>query len=502
MADAPSFRLYNSLTRQVEAVEPLEDEHLRFYACGPTVYTYAHIGNFRSFLTADLINRTAQALGWDTTFVSNVTDVGHLTQDDLVDPEGEDKMAAALEREGQRFANIYDLARYYTEVLLDDWNALNLLEPDVRPRATEHVSHQIKAVERLMERGHAYETDQGVYFSVDTFPDYGKLSGNQAADQLQATSRDTVQDPDKNDPRDFALWKKDPDHLMQWHSPWGWGFPGWHIECSAMSMAYLGDAFDLHTGGEDLAFPHHECEIAQNECLTGETSVRYWIHTRFLQVEGEKMSKSADNFFTVRDLIDPPEEGGRGVNPLALRYTLMAGQYRKPFNFTKKTLADSARIIGRYQDAADAVEHALQADAEGPDHAANTLPRLYDATLAAMCDDLNTPKALAKALEGVKFINGLGDDLNTATARTAQEWLEDTNDLLGIVWPAHSNAASSDSETDPLAKQVESLLDERAAAREAGNYERADAIRDQLDAMGIEVKDSADGTTWQRKAVL
>ena len=219
MADAPVFRLYNSMTRQVEPVEPLQAGHLRFYACGPTVYTYAHIGNFRSFVTADLINRTAQALGWDTTFVSNVTDVGHLTQDDLVDPEGADKMAAALEREGQRFANIYDLARYYTDALLNDWAALNLHEPDVRPRATEHVSHQIKAVERLMERGHAYETDQGVYFAVDTFPEYGKLSGNEAAEQLQATDRETVQDPDKQDPRDFALWKKDPDHLMQWHSP-------------------------------------------------------------------------------------------------------------------------------------------------------------------------------------------------------------------------------------------------------------------------------------------
>ena len=502
MADAPVFRLYNSMTRQVDVVEPLEDGHLRFYACGPTVYTYAHIGNFRSFLTADLINRTAQALGWETTFVSNVTDVGHLTQDDLVDPEGADKMAAALEREGQRFANIYDLARYYTGALLDDWHALNLQEPDVRPRATEHISHQIKAVERLMERGHAYETDQGVYFSVETFPEYGKLSGNEAAEQLQATDRETVQDPNKKDPRDFALWKKDPDHLMQWHSPWGWGFPGWHIECSAMSMAYLGEAFDLHTGGEDLAFPHHECEVAQNECLTGATSVRYWVHTRFLQVEGEKMSKSSGNFFTVRDLIDPPEDGGRGVDPLALRYTLMAGQYRKPFNFTKKTLSDSARIIRRYQDAADQVEEALQADAEGPDHAADTLPDCYDATLAAMCDDLNTPKALAKALEGVKFIQGLGRDLNGATARTAQQWLVDTNDLLGIIWhQGDAEAAATDANED-LATKVDALLDERAAARESGDYDRADAIRDELDAMGIEVMDGPDGTTWKRKAVL
>ena len=267
-------------------------------------------------------------------------------------------------------------------------------------------------------------------------------------------------------------------------------------------MEYLGDAFDLHTGGEDLAFPHHECEIAQNECLTGASSVRYWIHTRFLQVEGEKMSKSAGNFFTVRDLIEPPEDGGRGVDPLALRYTLMAGQYRKPFNFTKKTLTDSARIVRRYQDAADRVDDALQADAAGPDHAADVLPACYDATLAAMCDDLNTPKALAKALEGVKFIQGLDRDLNGATARTAQQWLVDTNALLGIIWPQADFEGASTSENENLATKVESLLDERAAAREAGNYDRADAIRDELDAMGIEVMDGPDGTTWERKAVL
>ena len=259
MSSAPTLCLYNTLTHEVEPVETIEPGHLRFYSCGPTVYTYAHIGNFRSFLTADLIVRTAKAIGWDTTFVSNVTDVGHLTQDDLVDPSGEDKMANALEREGERFANIYDLARFYTEALITDWHALNLREPDVRPRATEHVTHQIKAVEQLVDKGHAYETEQGIYFSVESFPEYGKLSGNRSADDLEAGVREElIDDPDKRDPRDFALWKKDPDHLMQWHSPWGWGFPGWHIECSVMSMEYLGDHFDLHTGGEDLIFPHHE----------------------------------------------------------------------------------------------------------------------------------------------------------------------------------------------------------------------------------------------------
>ena len=500
-----TFRLYNTLTRQVDPVEPIEPGHLRFYACGPTVYTYAHIGNFRSFLTSDLILRTARAIGWDTTFVSNITDVGHLTQDDLVDPSGEDKMTAALEREGERFANIYDLARFYTAAFMDDWRALNLRVPDVQPRATEHVPHQIKAVERLVEHGHAYETEQGVYFSVESFPDYGKLSGNRSAEDLDTSVREElVDDPAKRDPRDFALWKKDPDHLMQWHSPWGWGFPGWHIECSVMSAEYLGEHIDLHAGGEDLIFPHHECEIAQAESLTddGEPFARHWVHTRFLQVEGEKMSKSKGNFFTVRDLIEPEDEGGRGVDPLALRYTLISGQYRKPFNFTRKTLKDSARMVRRYQDAGDLVNEALESDAEGDDHVGDRLDDIYDRTLAAMCDDLNTPQALAVANEGVKLLHGMGREMNAASARSARRWLERTNALLGIIWPEHDESAAADYDDDaddPLAEKVEALLEERAQARENGDYDRADAIRDELDAMGIEVMDRPDGTNWRRK---
>ena len=497
-----TFRLYNSLNREVEPIEPMQPGHLRFYACGPTVYTYAHIGNFRSFLTADLIQRTAHAIGWDTTFVSNITDVGHLTEDDLTDPGGEDKMATALEREGERFANIYDLARYYTEAFLEDWRALNMREPDVRPRATEHVPHQIKAVEELMDKGYAYETEQGVYFSVERFPEYGKLSGNDEAEQLQATERETVDDPGKRDPRDFALWKKDPEHLMQWHSPWGWGFPGWHIECSVMSIEYLGERFDLHTGGEDLTFPHHECEIAQNESLSGkQPSINYWIHTRFLQVEGDKMSKSEGNFFTVRDLIQPESEGGQGVDPLALRYALISGQYRKPLNFTRKALEDSAKAVRRYRAAADLVAEALEDDRDGDDFLGDELDAVYERTLDAMCDDLNTPKALAAAHEGVKRIHKAGDELTGAAARSAQRWLERTNALLGIVWSEHEDETAAEPAFDEngLADTVESLLEERAAAREAGDYDRADAIRDTLDEMGIEVMDTPEGTEWRRK---
>ena len=505
MPSNPPLRLYNTLTRKTEPVEPAEPDHLRFYACGPTVYNHAHIGNFRSFLTADLLLRTAQALGWETTYVSNVTDVGHLTEDDTTDPSGEDRMARALRREEQRFANTYDLARYYTQSLLNDWQALNLREPNVRPRATDHMRQQILAVEQLLEKGHAYETEQGIYFSVDSFPDYGKLSGNREADHLEQGVRNVVSDKNKRDPRDFALWKKDEQHLMQWHSPWGWGFPGWHIECSVMAMEYLGDHIDLHAGGEDLIFPHHECEIAQSESLTDEPFARYWVHTRFLQVEGQKMSKSAGNFYTVRDLIAPPSEGGRGIDPLALRLALISGQYRKPFNFTFDHLKDSARHIRRFHEAGERVEAALVGldasdAANGRDALGEPLDALYERTLAAMCDDLNTPAALAAALEGVKLINGTGQDLNPASARSARSWLAQINALLGIVRTEHDAPAPTAPQVDEaFEKKVDALVKEREAARAEKDFKRADAIRDELDELNVEVMDSPEGTTWRRK---
>jgi cysteinyl-tRNA synthetase len=492
------LRLHNTLTRQLEPVETIEPGHLRFYACGPTVYSYAHIGNFRSFLTADLIVRTANAIGLKTTYVTNITDVGHLTEDDVADAAGEDKMVRALRsKEGERFANIYDLARYYTASLLDDWKALNLLEPDVRPRATEHVTQQIDAVQRLIDSGHAYETAKGVYFSVKSFPNYGKLSGNEAEEHLEQLVREVVVDEDKRDPRDFALWKRDHKHLMQWHSPFGIGFPGWHIECSVMAMEYLGMQIDLHAGGEDLIFPHHECEIAQSEALTGNRFARYWVHTRFLQVEGEKMSKSKGNYFTVRDIILPESKGGRGIDPLALRYALISGHYRKPFNFTLKNLRDCARVIQRYQSASEIVEAALAAGHEGEDRLGDKLQNVYDRTLDAMLDDLNTPEALAIALEGVKLIHGF-KRLPVASAEAAQQWLEKTNALLGIVTDQGDEQEMATEGAEEFAAEVEQLLVDRASARRERNFTRADEIRDRLTEMGVEVMDTPEGTKWRR----
>ena len=492
------FRIYNTLTNKSEALVPKKKDHLTFYSCGPTVYSYAHIGNFRSFLTADLILRTAHALGWDVTYATNVTDVGHLTEDDLTDPSGEDRMVKALKsKEGEQFVNIWDLARHYTTTLVEDWHRLNLREPTVRPRATEHMREQIAAVEQLIEKGHAYETDKGVYFSVTSFPDYGKLSGNTLDGDLEQTVRDVVVDDDKRDPRDFALWKKDDKHLMQWFSPWGWGFPGWHIECSVMAMSYLGEEIDLHAGGEDLIFPHHECEIAQSESLTGKPFATIWAHTRFLQVEGEKMSKRLGNFFTVRDLVAPEAEGGKGVDALAVRMTLLSGHYRKPFNFTMKTLRGNVKHRERLEEVIALVGNPLDEPGAYEGDTGAILEGMYGRAKDAMLDDLNTPAALAQLFGGTKMILGNADHLDETARVAARRWLVDMNALLGVVF--YDDQPESADEEDPLAAQVEPLIVARAAARAAGDWGRADEIRDELASLGVEIKDSKDGTTWKRK---
>ena len=513
MPQTPPLRLSDTLARQVETITPVawdgDRPLLRFYSCGPTVYSYAHIGNFRTFLTADLVVRTARALGWSVRYVSNVTDVGHLTEDDVADGGGQDKMARALaSKEGERFETVWDLARHYTAALQADWDALALVEPDVRPRATEHVREQIQAAQALVESGHAYETDDGVYFHVPSFPAYGQLSGNTDADTLVEGTRDVVKDDGKRDPRDFALWKKDPGHLMQWHSPFatgesgGWGFPGWHLECSVMAQKYLGETIDLHGGGEDLRFPHHECEIAQAEALTGQPFSRHWVHTRFLQVEGEKMSKSKGNFLTVRDLTAAPDDGGREdwgapLDPLALRLALISGHYAKPFNLTRKTLQDAAKNRQRYLDADDAVRAGLDADRPGDDALAQTLDATWAQVLAAMADDLNTPIALAAGLKGAGEILAAAraSPLSAASAQTARQFLDRVDDLLGVV--GH-RAQAAPPDADPLADQVEALLTERTQARAAKDWARADAIRDEIDALGVVVMDTPSGPTWRR----
>lgn len=494
-----AFRLYDALSRTLKELQPIEPGHLRFYACGPTVYSYAHIGNFRSFLTADLIIRTAQALGWRTTFVSNITDVGHLTDDDVADAAGVDRMEKALHsKEGEQFVNIWDLARHYTQAMERDWSLLNLRKPDVRPRATEHIREQIIAVQALIDKGHAYETSSGVYFSVPSFPDYGKLSGNKQAEDLEQAERELVRDPEKRDQRDFALWKKDDKHLMQWYSPWGWGFPGWHIECTAMSMKYLGETFDLHSGGEDNAFPHHECEIAQSESLTGKPFAMHWVHTRFLQINSEKMAKSKGNFYTVYELVTE-----KNFDPLAIRYALISGVYGKPLNFTDQSLKDATGNIERFKAADTAVQAALSSADDGPSNLASVLEGLYDEALDAMCNDLNTSVALAKALEGARSITR-ELKLTKGDAQAGALFLDRINALLGIVRHDEPTCGILEAEPAPSVDDayIEAKIEERNALKKAKDFAAADRLRAELDAQGIELRDTPDGTIWKLKGQI
>lgn len=491
---AREFCLYDTKTRKVQPLKLSEEGHLRFYSCGPTVYSYAHIGNFRTFLTADLILRTAESLGWKVSYVSNITDVGHLTADDVADASGEDKMEKALKsKDGEAFKNVWDLAAHYAQAFKEDWDRLNLRRPLVWPKATEHMREQILAIQSLIDDGHAYETENGVYFDVSSFERYGELSGNRDQGNLKVAVRDVVTDETKRHPADFALWKKDDKHLMQWFSPWGWGFPGWHIECSVMAMQYLGETLDLHAGGEDLVFPHHECEIAQSECLSGKTFANHWVHTKFLQVNGEKMSKSLGNWYTARDLVD-----GQGVDPLALRYALISVPYSKPSNFTNQLLRDAGKIIDRYRECAELVEKTLAKAADGPDVVGAELTALADKALDAMCEDLNTSVALAHAYEGTGVIFRAGGGMSKASAAACQEYLKRIDALLGIVPNVSVVAARPSSGVD--AAEIESLIQKRAEAKAGKDFATADAVRAQLLEMGIELRDTPEGASWSRRA--
>jgi len=493
-----TFRLYDTMSRQVKPLETIEPGHLRFYSCGPTVYSYAHIGNFRTFLTADLVIRTAEAVGMRVTYVSNITDVGHLTQDDVADAGGEDKMARALSsKEGEQFNNVWELAEYYEDAFIEDWARLNLREPEVRPRATQHMREQIVAAEQLIHQGNAYETPSGVYFNVESFPSYGKLSGN-TQDNLRKAVREVVLDDNKREQADFALWKKDDKHLMQWYSPFGWGFPGWHLECSVMARKYLGDTLDLHAGGEDLIFPHHECEIAQSEALTGKTFSNHWIHTRFLQVNGEKMSKSAGNFYTVRALLE------KGADPLAIRYALISGVYTKPLNFTDQSLSDAMGNIDRFKRSDATVAAGLGAGKSGDDALGALLEDLYDQALDAMTNDLNTSIALAKALEGTRVILREADAMSKASAESGKKYLDRINALLGIVRHEHELTCKDVAPAAPKVDEskIDKLITDRNEAKKTKNFALADQIRKDLDAEGIELRDTPEGTVWVVKTAL
>ncbi len=472
-----ALRFVNSLTGRAEEFVPGVPGEVRMYHCGPTVYDYAHVGNFRSFLFADVLRRTLEARGYAVRQVMNITDVGHMTVDDLRDT-GEDKIAAAAKRTGR---DPWQIARFFEEAFLADVDALNILRAGEYPRATECIPEMIALVERLIASGHAYAVGGNVYFDVSTFPAYGRLSGN-TVEALKAGAR-LDPNPEKRHPADFALWKSDPGHVMQWDSPFGRGFPGWHLECSVMAMSRLGDSLDIHTGGEDNIFPHHECEIAQSEAATGRPFARYWLHARHLLVNGEKMSKSRGNFYTLRDVF------AMGHEPMAVRLALISVQYRQPMNLTLDLFEEAAKNIAR-------VREMLRK--AGPDPSAPDRPALAAAVAkarvdfdAAMDDDLNTSPARAALLGLVSEANRVGLPLSPGDAALVRDAVGAMDRVLGLRLLEAPSA-------ETLEAEVARRIEERAAARRNRDFALADRIRQELLARGIVLEDTPRGTVWKR----
>ncbi len=467
------MKLYNSLTRQIETFKPRQGNRVGVYTCGPTVYDTAHIGNFRTYTLADILIRTLRYLNYQVTYVMNLTDVGHLTGDNQGDPSvGEDRLEKGARREG---LSAWDIANKYAQEFIDHMNQLNLTKPDYLVKATEHIEDQINLIKDLEKRGLTYRTSDGIYFDVQKFESlgyqYGQLS---TLDQRKGGARVKL-NPEKKDIRDFALWKFSPKNVkrqMEWDSPWGVGFPGWHIECSAMSMRYLGSQFDIHIGGEDLRSTHHPNEIAQSEGATGKKPfVRYWVHIAFLLVDGGRMGKSLGNAYTLNDL------NQKGFDPLALRYFYLTGHYRKQENFTWQALEASAKALKRLRNFYQTLPQN-----PSPPKDKTWLSRFR----SALADDLNTPEALAVVWEVTK-----DDHLSNQD----KSWLLTNFDqVLGL-----KLNQSPHTSLQKLPTHIQKLIQKRNQLRKAKRYQEADEIRLQLQQLGYELKDQGQQTVVEYK---
>ena len=482
------LKIYNSLSGEKEIFKPVHPGNVGMYVCGPTVYSNVHLGNVRTFMSFDMIFRFFLHLEYKVRYVRNITDVGHIVDD--VD-DGEDKIAKKARVEQ---LEPMEIVQRYTVDFHDVLNQFNFLPPSIEPTATGHIIEQIEIVSQIVEKGFAYEKNGSVYFDVVKFNEtnhYGKLSGRNIDDML-ANTRDTDGQTDKKNSQDFALWKKaEPEHIMRWPSPWGIGFPGWHLECTAMSTKYLGEIFDIHGGGMDLKFPHHECEIAQNEACTGHSPVNYWMHANMLTLNGKKMSKSTGNNIL-------PSEIYTGGSPFlskafsanVARFFMMQAHYRSILDFTNDGITAAEKGFNRLMEGIVILKE-LQPSATSTLDVATWKQNCYD----AMNDDFNTPILIANLFEGIRFVNLINDGketLNVVDLETLSETLNTfTFDVIGI-----KDEKSSADNSEKLDGVVEMLVGMRNEARANKNFALSDQIRDQLLALGIQLKDGKDGTTF------
>ena len=462
-----SMRVYNTLDREKEDLIPLQGNLIRMYSCGPTVYSYAHIGNMRTYIFMDLLRRSLRFCGYKVKGVMNITDVGHLLSDG---DEGEDKMQKAARKEGK---SPWEIAAFYTEAFFKDIDALNVGRPEIIAKATEHIPEMIEFVKGLMEKGYAYEISDGIYFDIGKFPGYGKLSG-QTVDEKEAGAR-IEENSEKRHPADFALWKKaDKNHIMQWESPWGMGFPGWHIECSAMSKKYLGEVFDLHTGGIDAVPVHHENEIAQNEALAGKKTVNYWMHGEFMMVDGGKMSKSLGNVYTISDLEK------KGYLPLDFRYFCLNAHYRKKLNFTFEGMDAAHTSYERLRGVLYA--HKMSSAPTDPNVIADLMKRFKE----AVEDDMNIPFALGVLWEAVKL----------PKSKDVYKLALEFDKVLGL---SLDKVTAPAPEKIDVPEEIAALAEARFAAKKEKNWAEADRLRNEIAEKGYLIKDTKDGYAIERK---
>ena len=464
------LRFHNTLSQNIEEFTPAHNNIVRMYTCGPTVYDYAHIGNFRTFTFVDLLRKWLRASGFRLDHVMNVTDV-------------DDKI---IRNATAQHKSLEEYTALYTKAFLEDCDTLRLERPERLVPATSHIDDMARAIQRLSDSGHTYRSDGSIYFRISTFPGYGKLSHNDFSGNI-AGARVDVDEYEKNDARDFALWKAPKEGERYWDTPLGPGRPGWHIECSVMAIKYLGETLDIHAGGVDLVFPHHENEIAQSESLTGKPFARFWLHAEFLMVEGQKMSKSLGNYFTLRDLL------GKGYAPEAIRYLLASVPYRKQLNFTFDGLKSAATAIDRLRNFKLRLETDKLPEGAGEKMQERTAQarQAFDDSLN---DDLNTAEALAAAFEYIRDVNTAMDagEFRSGNAAAALEFLARFDSAFDVLRPAVAEAAISDAE-------AEAKIAERDAAKKAKNFARADEIRRELLDRGIVLEDTKNGVRWKRK---
>ena len=465
------MKVYNTLTRKKEELVPITPGEIKMYACGPTVYNYIHIGNARPLCIFDILRRYLEYRGYKVKFVQNFTDI-------------DDKI---IRRANEEHVDFSEISERYIKEFWTDADGLNVRHATINPKATENIDAIIQIISTLIEKGYAYEAQGDVYFSTEKFKDYGKLS-HQPLEDLEAGARIMVGEV-KREPMDFAVWKAAKPGEPAWDSPWGKGRPGWHIECSAMNWRYLGDTIDIHCGGQDLIFPHHENEIAQSECFTGKPFAHYWMHNGYINVDNVKMSKSLGNFFTVRDVAEK-----YGYEPI--RYLLISAQYRSPINYSTDIIEQCISALNRLYTCRDSLDFELKnaADAEhdGDKAIIDGFDKYREQFIAAMDDDLNTADAIASIFELVRDINTnvVGKTPSKALVEGAIAMFDELTGVLGLVY---------NRKTETLDSDVEALIEARTNARKEKNWAEADRIRDQLKEMGIVLEDTAQGVKWHRE---